>query len=412
MEFSTRDQATQMRTGVILGLWLAGVFGASLFGRLESTGSVTAYLAILTAAVLWPLGYFMVSRRRFMPDRLPFGAGFALILFFAIGDLSTFGSPVIYRSIGYLVLTAAGMWLAWQFNSNLDPKQYEVGLKTFAIVMTAMVLAFAAYDFVPGARLGNGKEILNPNTLALVTMSVLLSTMAFRSILLRLLLMAPLAGVMFLTGSRAAAVAALVGLAVIVLVRLRVSQGRVILLGLLCVAVAIAIGIVYAGSVSKGFDEFFALRDPERGLESGLSGRFLAWQATWSMFVDHPILGVGFRAHEHILQVGSSSHNGYLAILSEIGVIGFGCILYLVVSGTLSLWRRVKDRAATFSYSILFGLCCGYLLLALFERYLINIGNPTSLLFLLSIMMPVNIAERDTEERESSRDTIEEPALG
>jgi O-antigen ligase len=375
-------------------------------------------LSILTAALLWPLAYFVVGRGRFVPDRLAFGAVPALVLFVVVGDLSAFGSPVIYRSIGYLILTVAGMWLAWQFNSTLTAIQYETGLKTFVVVMTVLVTAFAAYDFVPGVRLGNGKEILNPNTLALVTMSVLLSAMAIRFVPVRLLVMAPLASVIYLTGSRAAAAAAVVGLAVIVVVRLRVTRGRTILFGLLCVTLAMVIGIASVGSIEKGFNEFFAWNDPHRGLESGMSGRLLAWQATWDLFADHPILGVGFRAHEHILQVGSSSHNGYLAMLSEVGVIGFACVLYLIVSGIRSLWRRVRDRAATFSYSILFGLCCGYLLLALFERYLINIGNPTSLLFLLGIMMPVTITERDAPEWALSLDeldvrhTMEEPALG
>jgi hypothetical protein len=52
------------------------------------------------------------------------------------------------------------------------------------------------------------------------------------------------------------------------------------------------------------------------------------------------------------------------------------------------LWTGSREPEPAFSRSILFGLCVGYLLLAVFERYLINVGNPTSLLFLLCVMQP------------------------
>jgi O-antigen ligase len=102
----------------------------------------------------------------------------------------------------------------------------------------------------------------------------------------------------------------------------------------------------------------------------------------------NPVIGVGFRAHEFLLKADSSSHNGYLATLAEVGILGFLGVLFLVARGLYLLWAGSREPGPGFSQSILFGLCVGYLLLAVFERYLINIGNPTSLLFLVSIMRP------------------------
>lgn len=109
-------------------------------------------------------------------------------------------------------------------------------------------------------------------------------------------------------------------------------------------------------------------------------------------FWDNPVLGIGFRAHEVLL--GISSHNGYLAMLAEIGLIGFVAVIYIILIGVFLLWRKVRHTELTFSHSILFGLSCGYLFLAMFERFLINVGNPTSLLFLIATLMSAKVTSR------------------
>jgi O-antigen ligase len=109
---------------------------------------------------------------------------------------------------------------------------------------------------------------------------------------------------------------------------------------------------------------------------------------TWELFLRNPVLGVGFRAHEQVLNVGSSAHNGYLATLAEVGIVGFLAVAFLVVRGFRLLWVRSEDPEWMFGSSVLLGVAVAYLLLAVFERYLMNVGNPTSLLFLLCIMRP------------------------
>jgi O-antigen ligase len=150
----------------------------------------------------------------------------------------------------------------------------------------------------------------------------------------------------------------------------------------------------------------------DRGIGSGATGRITAWKATWELFLRNPMLGVGFRAHEHILKVDTSAHNGYLATLAEVGLVGFLAVLYLVFRGLRLLRANIKDPSHLFSYSILFGLCVGYLLLAVFERYLINVGNPTSLLFLLIVMRPGVVEAHVPQEDEMLVQSLEESAVG
>jgi O-antigen ligase len=400
------------RVGLVLGLWLSGVFAASLGGWLEAGHERTPSMVLLGVAVVWPLLYFAMGRCSFFPRSMPLAATGGLILFGMASALSSFMSPVALLSTGYVVLTLAGIWLALQFNSNLDADQYEWGLKVFAVLMTGLLAGFAWYDYVPGTRLGNGKDVLNPNTIALVSTSVVLAAMSIKTLVLRLMVMGPVAGIIVLTSSRAAAVAAVVGLGLVVWLRLRANRRPVLLLAGIALLLAVGVTIAYGDVLYKTADRFYALSTADRGINSGASGRVTAWKGTWELFVRNPVLGVGFRAHEHLLKADTSAHNGYLATLAEVGMLGFLGVVYLVVRGLYVLWADSREPEWGFSQSILFGLCVGYLLLAVFERYLINVGNPTSLLFLLSIMRPEAIERPVADSDEWLSEPLDEAAVG
>ena len=374
------------KVGLVLGLWLTGVFAASLGGRIEAGHEGPSSMVLLGAAVVWPLLYFAMGRCNFVPHAMPLAATGGLVLFGMVSALSSFMSPVALLSSGYVVLTLAGIFLALQFNTNLDAEEYEWGLKVFAVLTTGLLVGFAWYDYVPGTRLGNGKDILNPNTIGLVSVSVFLAAMSIRTWALRLTVMGAIAWIIVLTSSRAAAVAAVVGLAMIVWLRLRASRQPVLLLAGLGLILVIGVTIAYGDVMYRVLDRLYALSTADRGISSGASGRVTAWKWTWDLFVHNPMLGVGFRAHEYLLKADSSAHNGYLATLAEVGLLGFLAIAFLITRGLCLLWAGSRERGPGFSQSILFGLCVGYLLLAVFERYLINVGNPTSLLFLVSVM--------------------------
>ena len=221
-ETATPPRGTQ--AGLVLGLWLSGVFAASLGGRIEAGHEGWTSMVLLGVAVLWPLLYFAMGRCDFVPRSMPLAATGGLIVFGMAAALSSFMSPVALLSTSYVVLTLAGIFLALQFNSNLDAAQFEWGLKVFALLTTGLLVGFAWYDYVPGIRLGNGKDMLNPNTIGLVSVSVILAAMSIKTLALRLVVMGPIAGIIVLTSSRAAAVAAVVGLAMIVWLRLRARR--------------------------------------------------------------------------------------------------------------------------------------------------------------------------------------------
>ena len=387
--------------GLVLGLWLAGVFAGSLFGRMEGRkGHV--YEIIMLLSLVWPCGYFLLSRCRFVPSGFSTGTIAGLAVFGMFCGFSALVSQAPLESAQYTVLTILTIFVVLQFNTNLDVEQYERGMKTYAVVMAVLVSGFALYDYVPGRRLGGGRGILNPASFALVTMSVFVTAMAIRTAIVRIPILVVMGTVIYLTGARASALAAMVGLAITLFLRRRTAgaSGYLLLIG--CVVVGTALVAYYGEVVVRGASDFFAIQDRHRGLESGGSGRLETWKTTWNLFLSHPILGVGFRTHEAVLKVASSAHNGYLALLAEIGVIGFGAVLLVTLSGMWKTWRRNQDPSKTFTYSVLLGLACGYFVLAIFERYFINAGNPTSLLFLLSILGP-SLTQEESEAAEMAQ---------
>lgn len=412
MEMEIGDEAKGSTwAGTVFGIWLAGVFAASLGGRMDATSANSIkLLALLITALSWPLLYFAFGRSRFVPERTGTGPALALVTFLMFCALSSFRSPRPLDSAGYSVLTALTCWVVLQFTSNLDASGYERGLKTYASIMFLLVGAFALYDYVPGVRLGNGRGVLNPNTVGLVALSPLIAAMAIRFLPFRWLIMGAMAAVVYLTGSRGAALAAIGAVSVTMLIRLKIAQGRTLVLAFIVVAVGAVVAASYYAKLADGFDQFFAFHDRHRGIETGGSGRFATWQATWDLFLSSPILGVGFRAHEPLLKINSSAHNGYLALLTEIGIFGFAAAVYLTGGGIGRLRRHLKEFQNIFVYSILLGLTCGYLVLAVVERYFINVGNPTSLLFLASILIPVVTEREDGVRQEITQDGEENQA--
>jgi O-antigen ligase len=249
---------------------------------------------------------------------------------------------------------------------------------------------YSHWEYVPGIRLGEAHNIgMEPAAIGLVCISGILASMAIHSKLIRFSLVSILFYIVYLTGSRAPMLAAALGIYTIGYARIRASGAALKLFVIVCIIAALVVFIIFSDDVLIFLDDFFGLHDKHRGIDSGGSGRIDIWRETWQLFVDNPAFGVGFRGHEARLTIGSSSHNGYLAMLAEVGLIGFFSIFYIVFSSIISIRSFLKKYTDTvYLYSIFIGICYSYLLLAVFERYFINSGNPTSMLFLVSILWP------------------------
>jgi O-antigen ligase len=151
-------------------------------------------------------------------------------------------------------------------------------------------------------------------------------------------------------------------------------------LALLCLTLSFAVAI-YSSSNTRSRKRMFSFRVPPRAMqlvlvfvigggffvffgdpvvsrmELGLSdGRLCAWHAAWQMFLERPILGLGFGTFEEAFPqyrdpecLGQSgawtrAHNSHLELLAGMGLIGLlgGCCLLLII--IFILFRGIRTR--------------------------------------------------------------------
>jgi O-antigen ligase len=60
-----------------------------------------------------------------------------------------------------------------------------------------------------------------------------------------------------------------------------------------------------------------------------LGGRMALWRAGITTFCQHPLLGVGSGAFRTVIELGGVTHNTFLSVLAELGIIGF--VLFVVI---------------------------------------------------------------------------------
>jgi O-antigen ligase len=92
---------------------------------------------------------------------------------------------------------------------------------------------------------------------------------------------------------------------------------------------------------------------------SSNSERWFLWKVNWHMFLDYPILGVGYlenerRASEYVARLGKPehfighAHNNYLQMLSGTGILGFTAYMTLISFMLWITWRLWKSLPAKF----------------------------------------------------------------
>jgi O-antigen ligase len=395
---STKEISNQV--GTVFGFWLSGIFASSLVGNLLGAANknlLTPHqqenslnIALLLTAIVWPLLYFTFSKLRLKKLKLHIYGIFSIVIFLFFALISVFVSKAMITSFAYLALTIVSIWICLLFINSLDAQKLERGLKVYAFLITVQLVGFSIWEYIPGHRLGEGRRIIEPGTLGMIAMSGIFAAMAYRVKLFRYAVVVTLVIIIYLTLSRAPALGTLIGLATIYFERTRASGTSVKLFAIVILCISVIGVMIYLDEIWPFIDNFLALHDKHRGTDAGGSGRVTIWKETWDLFLNNPLFGVGYRVHESLLKIGSNSHNGYLALLVEIGVVGFLAAIYLIVSGIIRLRNILRQSAElVYTHSILLGVLFSYLFLAIFERFLINSGNPTSILFLIAILWPV-----------------------
>jgi exopolysaccharide production protein ExoQ len=186
--------------------------------------------------------------------------------------------------------------------------------------------------------------------------------------------------IMTVASARGGLVAVMLALAVYIaneLTKGKRSIGYVLAIG----TAVIVLSAIYWRDIVSYATEMFDLDSQQRGLESGGTGRFEIWHngidyiasRSWQVFI-----GSGFRTAG---QMGFPVESSYINLAIESGIFMVVIVLVNFLSILLRSYRK-QTRGSSFHrlafYTLLFAL-----FQSIFNRYLIAIGNPFSLMILL-----------------------------
>jgi O-antigen ligase len=161
------------------------------------------------------------------------------------------------------------------------------------------------------------------------------------------------------------------------------------------VAAAVFIGILWvgpdrlAGRVTSG-----TLTDTGGGEETFFTSRGWIWRDSWAMIKANPMFGVGIGAFETAypqyshsdgsLVVGQS-HNDYLQVLADAGIIGGLIALWFIVEVFRAVFRAIKSRDARLS-AIALGSGAGIFAILVHSVFDFNLQLPSNILLFLILV--------------------------
>jgi O-antigen ligase len=378
-----RQQTSSARLFLwLLPLWLLGLwFGPMLKAPWSTPVQLVALLWIVPFAMWQGKGRFLTGPAFHQDQIMAFLSAMFLLSatvsgvlsgdpFFALGMVAAFG-------VGLMICT--GLW-------GVAARRMTTMVSAYSVLGTALAVAFYLERDVRQARFGG---VLHPNSWGLISFGLGVSGLLLESRWLRVLVVGVNAYLILEAQSRSAFLGLLISGLTYYAVRMLRERGgpkwRAVRLWMVITAIVWLVTDP-TGHVEAAFVQAFHLDDTSRGFETGIGGRFEAWRETIDAFAANPFFGVGVRMHERYVTALSSAHNGYLAVLADVGLLG-GIALYgLILHGTFRLVRLTKSGRVEPRFGL--ALLTGYCALALFEARLLNVGNPTSILAWLFLLQP------------------------
>ena len=285
------------------------------------------------------------------------------------GDLSSTSSVVLTYYV-FLFVT-----LLISINVETDALLRPFGVTLSLTLAVACAAAVIDHDFAAGRLMGH-MAATYWGGLACV---MIVSTLAIRNVLLKILIIGFGSYCIYLTQSRGVSLGALIGLAVAGLFYLR--NPKVWRFAWLWLSVGVA--AVFLVGLGWPFiaEKVLLYSDPLRGASSGLTGRTETWALGWDLFSDHPWLGVGYgQLSRHTS--GVTIHNAYLSTLAEMGIVGFASYVLLTLGGLCCALTRAWRRPYGGSL-VLVALLSMFSEWAFIEPGGLRLGNTSSLVLIL-----------------------------
>jgi exopolysaccharide production protein ExoQ len=155
-------------------------------------------------------------------------------------------------------------------------------------------------------------------------------------------------------------------------------------------------GIAFADKISSYFTRMLELESSYRGTGTGATGRTELWARGVATLFDSPItfiFGDGFRSSNSAV-IGFSTESSYISILLDSGAFLGGMIILVFLHSPIKALAVTPPQNRHASSLVLLAPFLTFLLVeSIFSRYLLGIGNPTSLLT-LTLLFSLSMRER------------------
>lgn len=386
-----------LRDGGLWGIWL-GVGPLILFfaappripiymygsidTRLETEGSkLTVVLGIALGMI--PALVSILSSRIRPAQALPIATLAMMVL--SVITISLLGSSdsadIAKPLLGLFVFLLAIVLVSCEVDSETFVRNLLIGYA--AMHAGATVIALLDGNFLWGRFMGR----LGPNYWGAIGAYGLLAASVARNKGIFLTIAAIDILVLLLAQNRSSMLAAVAGGSLLILLAYHWAT----LSGKLWMWLAgMACGVALLFAMPVILSKILLIDDPRRGLESGGTGRAIAWRQALDIFEQHPLLGVGYRHHEQYITAASSAHQAYLATAADMGVLGLLLYLLFLATGICAgLYKALVHRSMP--YAALTAIMIGYAFQGLLEQRAINFANSISLMIIMAVALATKV---------------------
>ncbi len=380
-----------------MGLAFYLTFFASAGGA--GTAMQMAAIAVMAAAAVYAL-----IMRRFEAAPLSFAEIVFCVLGISYVILGVFGEDnAVFLAMAFLttVIAISIVSRSIALESLLDTcgRVALAGILTIVVVNHADAAAALSSGIHGGGRAGIVRFMplgLHPDLTGFVFGAcawMMARRVLVASLLVERLAMAggTLASCLFVIA--ASSRSALIALAVSTCVAVFIEYGFWRLLSLTWVriagALAVMVGLAFASKITGFITTMLELDSSARGVSSGGTGRTELWARGISTFFQDPLVfmvGGGFRSSSADL-IGFQTENSYISILLDSGVFLGGAVIMVFLYAPLKSLKIVPSAERYASRSILLASLMTYVIVeSVFNRYLLAIGNPASLMSLVLLL--------------------------
>lgn len=180
---------------------------------------------------------------------------------------------------------------------------------------------------------------------------------------------------------------------VLVLLILGILRYRKLLL--IIPVLLIVIAIFFSTGVSSRFYDLNTQQKAAGQRGNSIDSRFRTWSETYPLFVQSPVIGNGYGASKIITD--DPTHNDYLKILAEAGILGLFAYLWLLFATLRFGWSTFVKRKSEFPKSIalvFFVLTIVFVIFSLDSNIFRNIALQWSFWGLAAATYKITIIER------------------